>query len=139
MAMTATETSVRVPPEIWGMFLDGFSRTHSGWLSTLSIVGASVGAQVEARNIPLEGITARHRAGEPILISLGYSPDRRIEHQVDRPSEVWVELSPTGAEAALEIVSADGTRTILQFRAAPRPEAVDGIAPEEHAEPSRSR
>jgi Family of unknown function (DUF5335) len=128
-------TSVKVPREIWEIFFDGFSRTHAGWLSTLSIVGPSVGAQVEARDMPLEGITAGPRKNEPVRISLGYEPDRRIEHPVAAPGEVWVELAPGGGEAALEIRSSDGTRTILQFRSAPRTEAVNGLVAGGHAAP----
>ena len=39
-------------------------------------------------------------------------------------------MTEQGAEAALEIVSVGGARTILEFRGAMLPEMVDGLAGE---------
>ena len=65
--------------------------------------------------------------GGPIASHLGRVPEKHIEHVVEEPKRVWVELSEEGAEAALEIESNDGAKTILQFRSAPLPQELDGI------------
>jgi len=38
-------------------FFDNFSRKHQGWLATLEIMGADIGAQIEERELAFEGIT----------------------------------------------------------------------------------
>ena len=49
-----------IPREEWTRFLDTFSRQHEEWLATLEILGTDIGAQQEARDLPLEGITANY-------------------------------------------------------------------------------
>jgi hypothetical protein len=52
-----------------------------------------------------------------------------LGHYIGNPSAVWFRIGPDGAEKALGIETEDGTRTVLEFRAALPPEMVDGIAP----------
>ena len=122
-------TTREIPTHEWTAFFDGFSRRYQGWLVRLSVLDPKLGAQVEAVDLPLQGIVADPR-GLGIAISLGERPDD-VEHSVRRPQRVWVELAGErdDAEAALEIESADGTRAILEFRGAVLPESVDGLAP----------
>jgi hypothetical protein len=59
-----------IPRDEWTTFLDTFSRQHEGWLSSLEILGTDIGAQQEALDLPLEGISAsRDSAPETIAIS----------------------------------------------------------------------
>ena len=120
--------TTEVPARDWTTFFDSFSRSHRGWLVRLSVLDFKLGAQVEAIELPLQGIVAdSHERG--IAIQLGVRPDD-LEHSVRQPRRVWVESAGDGdeAEAALEIESADGTRAILEFRCAALPESVDGLA-----------
>ena len=120
--------TTEIPSSEWTSFCDAFSRRHQGWLVRLSVLDPRLGAQVEATDMPLQGIVADPR-GLGIAIQLGERPDD-VEHAVRRPKRVWVELAGERdeAEAALEIESADGTRAILEFRGAVLPEMVDGLA-----------
>ena len=113
----------------WTAFFDSFSRRHHGWLVKLSVLDPRLGAQVEAIELPLQGIVADPR-GLGVAILLGARPDD-LEHSVRHPRRVWVEFSGEGdgAEAAIEIESADGTKAILEFRCVALPETVDGLAP----------
>jgi hypothetical protein len=45
----------------------------------------------------------------------------------EREWSIYLERTDDGADVALRIDSADGSATILRFRAAVLPEAVDGI------------
>jgi hypothetical protein len=117
----------QVPQSEWFTFFKGFSRRHEDWLVTVRVVSSRLGSQVEARDLPLEGIVATPDGQGPISIHVGRAVDKHMEHEVVEPLQVWVELTDDGGEAALEIESRDGTKTILQFRSAPPPEAVDGI------------
>ena len=113
----------------WTTFLDRFSRQHEGWLVTLEVFAPDIGAQEEARELPLEGISAAAKDSEPktIAISVGKTPQDHVTHTITEPTRVWLEQTSEGANAALEIESADGAKTLLRFRSALPPEMVDGI------------
>lgn len=116
-----------IPKAEWRRFLEEFGRRHEGWLATVRVLDPRIGSQVEARDLPLEGAVLSMDAAGPISLHLGTAPDRHIEHEVTRPRELWIETSGSGAERALEVVSDDGSRTILEFRAPALPEEVDGV------------
>lgn len=117
----------QVPRAEWVQFFEGFSRRHEGWLATVRVIDPKIGSQVEARDLPLEGIGVDPATTGPISIHLGRRPDSNIEHPVENPRQVWVEITEAGAEAALEIEANDGRKTILEFRVAALPETVDGL------------
>lgn len=117
----------QVPRSEWFRFFEEFSRRHDGWLVTVRVLHPSVGSQVEARDLPLAGIVSRADASGPISLHLGTTVERNIEHEILSPRQVWVEISDRGAEEALGVVSEDGTKTIVEFRARALPEEVDGI------------
>ena len=118
-----------IPRDEWKTFLDSFSRQHEGWLATLEVLGTDIGAQQEARNLPLEGISVASRDGSPetIVISLGNTADDHVTHTITKPTRVWLEQTPQGANAALEIESADQVKTLLRFRSALPADMIDGV------------
>jgi hypothetical protein len=122
-----------IPRDQWKNFLDRFSRQHEGWLATLEILGADIGAQQEARDLPLEGISASSKDDESrtIAISLGKTPEDHVTHAITEPNRVWLEETPEGAAAALEIESADEVKTLLRFRSPMPAEMVDGVVLEQ--------
>jgi hypothetical protein len=113
----------------WTAFFDAFSRRHQGWRARLTILDPKLGAQVEAVELPLQSVVADER-GRGITIDLGERAGD-VEHSVRNPRRVWIELGEDGSEAAIEIESSDGTKTILEFRGLATPEAVNGLAPAE--------
>ncbi|HEY4230999.1 MAG TPA: DUF5335 family protein [Thermoanaerobaculia bacterium] len=121
-----------IPRASWIEFLDGFSRRHEGWLVDVEVLGA-VGAQTEAHDRPLEGISSEH-AGRRIAITLGPS-DRPAEHIVESPSHLRVQ-EEGGADLSLQIESSAGETTLLSFRSSLPPEMVDGMLPEERSRES---
>ena len=118
-----------IPRREWRGFLDSFSRQHEGWLATLEVLGANVGAQEEARELPLAGVSLSSGGDETeaISIDLGTKPDEHISHAISEPIGVWLKQTEGGADAALEIEVADGTKTLLQFRSPMPAELVDGV------------
>ena len=116
-----------LPHADWRRFFRGLSDRHEDWLVTVRVLSPALGSQIAARDLPLEGIVSGPAVGGPIAIHLGRVPEKHVEHVVQEPKRVWVELSEEGAEAALEIESNDGAKTILQFRSAALPQEVDGI------------
>ncbi len=116
-----------IPRAEWFGFLRSFSRRHKDQPATVRVMSPGLGSQVEARDLPLEGIVSGRRSTGPISISLGGSPTRHVEHDVPDPIQAWVKLSEDGTEEALDIESQDGTRTIIQFRSPEPPRPVDGL------------
>jgi uncharacterized protein DUF5335 len=118
-----------IPRAEWNNFFDSFSRQHEGWLATLEVFAPDIGAQEEARELPLEGISIASEGGsaETIAINLGKSPEDHITHVISAPEHVWLEQTSGGANAALEIESENQTKTLLRFRSALPAEMVDGV------------
>ncbi len=104
--------------EEWGRCFEDFSRRHEGQLATVWVVDPRLGAQIEARALPFEGITADAKGRGPILLQLGRAVGGNVEHPVDDPSQVWLEVTDEGTDTALEILSEGGRKTILEFRQA---------------------
>ena len=124
-----------IPKNEWPEFFDSFSRQHEGWLVTLEIFGTDIGAQVEERELAFEGIVDEwdEVQGNEIVIMIGAKPDDHITHSISRPTQVSLEQTNEGADAALAIKSGDGTTTLLRFRSPMLPEMVDGVV----TQPSR--
>jgi hypothetical protein len=118
-----------IPREEWSRFLDTFSRQHEGWLATLEILAADIGAQQEASDLPLEGITATSMDDESqlIAINLGKTREDHVTHTITEPTRIWLEQTSQGANAALEIESANEIKTLLRFRSALPADMVDGV------------
>jgi hypothetical protein len=115
----------------WSGFFDSFSQQHEGWLTALEELGAEVGAQVEVRELPFRGITFDHKGEEgqgtvSIMLSEAESTEH-VAHIISAPSGVQLEQTEDGADEALLIEAADGTKTLLRFRSVMLPEMVDGI------------
>ena len=117
-----------IPREQWSNFFDLFSRQHEGWLATLEVLANDMGAQEEARELPLSGVSLSSAKDEDsIALMLGKEPGDHITHIVQEPEQVWVERTSEGVNSALEIESKDQTKTLLRFRSPVLPELVDGV------------
>ena len=126
-----TELGTReIPRNEWSAFFDSFSRLHQGWLVTIEALGGDIGAQVEARELPLQGVSADLKGENESVISImaGSGPQHHVTHNISAPTKVMLQQNEEGADEALEIESADKTITLLRFRLAVRPELVDGIS-----------
>jgi hypothetical protein len=112
----------------WATFFDSFSHRHQGWLVTVEVFSSEIGAQVEARELPLQGITAElKRDGEDMIsIIVGDTPQQHVTNTIAGPTRVILKRTDEGADEAIEIESAART-TLVRFRSAVPTEMVDGI------------
>jgi hypothetical protein len=122
-------TTREIPRDEWTIFLDTFSRQHEGWLATIEVLGLDIGAQEEAHDLPLEGITVASSddALGTIAISLGKTREDHVTQTITKPTRIWLEQTSLGANAALEIESEGDVKTLLRFRSALPADMVDGI------------
>ena len=114
-------------PHEWDESLDSFSRQHDGWLVTVEILGAELGAQIEGRDLRLRGIACDSAERARISIMLETPGGGHVTHAVAGPAHIWLEQTADGADVALQIESADETRTLIKFRTPARPDQVDGM------------
>jgi hypothetical protein len=121
-----------IPRDEWIEFLDSFSRQHEGWLVTVEVLGAEIGAQVEAERMALGGITADLKGGgeDVISIILGKQSADHVTHNITQPTHIRIEQAESGADLALQIESMRGVTTLVRLRSAMLPEMVDGIVSE---------
>jgi hypothetical protein len=112
----------------WVSFFNSFSSRHLGWLVTVEIMDPEIGDQTEARDLPLEGITAElnERGPDQIEILVGNQADRHVSNSVIAPKQVWLKSSDEGADEVLEIKGENAT-VLIRFRSAVLPELVDAL------------
>ena len=117
-----------VPRTEWPKFLERFNRQHRAWLATIH--GMEHGLPVtRVPSIPIQSVTLISELAEDTLrLTLGNG----ISLCAPRPRALRVQESDEeGIERALEIETVDGALIRVAFRAAPRPDQLDGLAPGE--------
>jgi hypothetical protein len=111
----------------WASALNEFSAVHRGWLVSVEILSPALGAQREVVNLPLLAVSFGPSDGGAIAITVARANGDHLTHIIQAPQRLSLERTEAGADVALAIDSADGARTLLQFRTAALPETVDGI------------
>src|SRR5215470_10875184 len=89
----ATMRNRQVPRAEWFNFFRGFSKRHADAPATVRVLSPRLGCQIEARDLPLEGIVTDRAGHGPISIHVGRDTRRHVEHDVEDPIQVWVELA----------------------------------------------
>jgi hypothetical protein len=119
-----------IPRGEWASFFNRFSRQHAGWLVTVKVRAPELGTRVEAKDLPLRGLSLEPGRDEPsrIAILLERPHGAHLTHFVDAPARIRLKQTEAGADLALQIQSAGRVGTQIVFRSAMRPEMVDGIA-----------
>ena len=115
-----------IPRESWTEFFDDFSRRHEGWVATVQILGEE-GAQTEAEELPLVGITA-DRDGVSVLLGGETATDANAARLVSNPVRIRVEEG--GAVDALEIETKEGETTVVTVRPSEVPAPAGEVLPE---------
>ena len=108
--------TLTIPPEQWKTRLNRLSDAFEGWPVSLDVIPHANGQLGEFRQIPLLGITVEPNG--PIVISVAGPTGEHLSHIIRAPTRVRLDTTDRGANAALEIESADGERTVLRFRSA---------------------
>lgn len=104
-----------IPRNEWVTYFNNFSRNYHGWSVTLEVMEADIGAQVEAEQLPLQGIAVDLRSNGKDIISIivGNDPDYHMSHSITSPTHVQIEHSDNGE--VLQIETLNGPTTLLHF------------------------
>ena len=122
---------IDVPRKEWPEFLDTFSRQHRAWLTTVEPAAGEFNAtDAEAR--PLAAVTPQRDGHHVSAIEIAFAGDSHdAVVRVENPITVRLRKTDEGADRGLEIVDDEGACTRIRFRAAAKPEMLDGVAPGE--------
>lgn len=122
-----------IPEAEWQEFLAQFSRGHRAWLATVDRVHVGAAGQVAAIERPLSSVIPEISARRVVGIEIRFQEDSHAREpiRIEAPIRLRVDETAEGAAQGLEIQSESGECTRIRFRAAPLPEALDGIAPGE--------
>src|SRR5947207_1610166 len=116
-----------VPHNEWPGFLQSFTSRHNGWLVSIETHDLKTGETVTSRFVRLESVELDLEDRTNPRINVNIRDDRKeIKHILFRPSNLMLQISETGNDAGLRIVSVN-TVTTVRFRVAASPELVDGV------------
>ena len=124
------EATIEVARADWVRTLNEFNAIHEGALVTVEVLAPSVGAQSEVLDLPLVGITFEP-GPSAMSIAVGRGDDL-IVHVIQEPTRLWIARANGRVDAAMEVESADGARTIVRFTHTAPPEIV-GTGARRHA------
>jgi uncharacterized protein DUF5335 len=127
--MNETLRRQEIPRDQWVSFFDGFSQQHQGWLASIEVTTKGSGSLIEANDLPLDSIVTnlKHGDQDTISIILAKGQDEYLTHNISNTKRVWLEKTSAGADAGLQLESADGSKTRLRFRTPATPETLDGV------------
>jgi hypothetical protein len=103
----------------WSAYFDDLSRELTTTHATVEIEGPDLGAQVEAEDLVLNGISYDDR--DDVLV-VGLSPGgpaESLEHLVSSPQRIAVESSAGLLPSSIEVEDAEGERTLVRLQGAP--------------------
>ncbi|MFN8062730.1 MAG: DUF5335 family protein [Vicinamibacterales bacterium] len=105
-----------IPAANWAAFCDHVNRTQRDFAATLEVQSPDIGAQVEARNLPFDGIAADVKdARLSISVTLRAGTTGLLTHTVTAPLRLTAESSDEGLVEALLIEAANGLRTLVRL------------------------
>jgi hypothetical protein len=103
-----------IAPETWDAELDRFSRDHEGALVSVSRRAADGRTAVEARDLPLQGVSRMSRGSNDIAVAVG-GLDAHVTHDVHGAVALRVEMTADDTDRALVIDADDGSTTRIEF------------------------
>jgi hypothetical protein len=121
-----------IPAAQWAEFLDQFSREHRAWRATIDRVRDGAPEHTDAVECPLASVVPQGEGRRISRIEIRFQESQAREPiTIDAPTSVRVVDTRDGVSSGLDITDEGGQCTRIRFRAAPRAEMLDGIAPGE--------
>jgi hypothetical protein len=106
----------QIPRSDWNDFFTAFSQRHDDEAVALEVLSPEIGAQTQARDLHLRGISpAGHHQDEGLAVMLDSPDGAHVTHMIPKPTHVWLQTAAGESEDSLEIESADGTKTLIRF------------------------
>lgn len=97
-----------LPKSEWKAYFDHLSKHLIGERAEVEVAGLASGGRIEARWVPLVGITYDSK-GDVLEIAL-----ERLDHPIHRPCSIVVTDSPEGLES-MEVVDSEGCKQVVKL------------------------
>jgi hypothetical protein len=128
-----------VPREYWSRFCERFSRQHRGWMVTMGLFdterldtdspATAEAPRILGSDVILQGVAAvQNGRGIDLSITAADERDRLARILLHSPVRLRFERASSGAHQGLRIDTATGQTLLIHFRAAARPDLVNGMA-----------
>ena len=92
----------------WHSFLDNLTKSLAGKRAEIEVASLRIGDQIEAKQLPLLGITYDPKANVLEILLEG------VDHLIHKPRELYLD-EEAGQLASLEVIDADGTHQIIKL------------------------
>nr|WP_314544053.1 DUF5335 domain-containing protein [uncultured Massilia sp.] len=101
--------TVKLDKGVWQSYFDGMSKMVVGKQTEIEVASLAIGVQLEAKWIPLLGMTydPKNDLLEVLLDGL--------DHLIRHPRDIYIDQGPTGL-TSMEVVDADDVRQIIRLR-----------------------
>lgn len=109
------QDTTEIPREEWNRFFTRFSEDHETQFVAVEVMGSEVGAQIEGRSLFLAGVSSSDHDNKVLALTFDSVNGEHLTHLVSHPIHVWLQRAADQTDEALEIESADGTRTLVRF------------------------
>ena len=110
----------------WTTYLNDFSKRNERRPARIEVVGEEIGAQEAGRHLPLVGVSFEAKGSEEDDVVVTFAGQttadaRHLSHRIDSVTRIAAQRGEgeSDEDEALEIESADGTKTILVFEKLP--------------------
>ena len=111
----------KIAPSDWKPTLDSLSRVYHGALVSLEILSREFGDQPHFYDLPLNGVSVdRSEIAFQVLKNRDH-----VTHRVPSATTLWIHEREDGAVAALEVLGADGSGTLMTFKSPIRADILD--------------
>ena len=108
--------TLRIPIDEWGNFFDDLSKRRYEWKTSVEVISEDIGSQVLSVGLPLRGITAEQKTGDPVVeILVGSDREHHQTHNIFGPAAVAFLPNENDAGGILEIEETDGTKTLVRI------------------------
>ncbi len=105
--------------DAWRPYFDELSRTLATTRATVEIDAPGLGAQLQAEDLVLAGITYDDRDDILVVALSPGGPAESLEHFVSGPRRISVDTSQGVVPSAIEVEDAEGQLTLVRLAAAP--------------------
>ena len=101
--------TVKLDKGTWQAYFDRFSKSVMGKQAEIEVASLKIGAQVEARWVPLLGITYDPKNDLVEVLLEG------LDHLIRNPRDIYIDHGPAGL-TSLEVIDTDDVRQIIRLR-----------------------
>jgi uncharacterized protein DUF5335 len=113
------EATRELARESWRTYFDDLSRQLATVRATVEIDGPDLGAQVEAEDMVLTGISYDDRDDVLVIGLSPGGPPESLEHVVSEPQQIQVESQMGLVPATIDVRDAEGNQTLVRLQPVP--------------------